>query len=323
MESFEILDVFSGGPGLPYGHYQILTASKTIKYLATIDQNPIIPDVRGEKLDFAAVPEGNWNVCHLVRKAGTRKFTMGSTELMTLDSIKKTWYPQMVDYLDLKDAHSDEDEDELQCQHQMRSGVFHTRFDVDKVIVNWEWDPQCVYGVNHETEIYSLIQGHNIGPRFLAHITENRNRVIGFMVERVPGRHATYSDLQACREVLSKLHNLGIAHGSLEPDIFLVTDDRVLLHSFAGSFQTDDKSALDAEMAALEGVLQAGLPQRKPVSQELSDEITAICERDDGIHPAVTDQAVEQGKITITQAEHKKLLLELWKNEGRWKPEIK
>jgi hypothetical protein len=32
-------------------------------------------------------------------------------------------------------------------------------------------------------QIYSLIHNHDIGPRLLAHVTENNDRVIGYMVD--------------------------------------------------------------------------------------------------------------------------------------------
>jgi hypothetical protein len=71
--------------------------------------------------------------------------------------------------------------------------------------------------------MYSLIDGQGIAPKFFAHVTENRNRVIGYIVEIVKARRATIADLPSCRDVSSKLHNLGIAHGSLHDIDFLVT----------------------------------------------------------------------------------------------------
>jgi hypothetical protein len=56
-----------------------------------------------------------------------------------------------------------------------------------------------------------------------------------------------------------------------------------------------------------------------PSQSKLSDEITAIGFRDNGIHPAIIDQAARKGKITITEADHKELLLELQRNGGLFK----
>ena len=52
-----------------------------------------------------------------------------------------------------------------------------------------------------ETQAYSWIDGHNIGPKFLVYLTED-GRVIGFLIESVEGRHATVSDLDACKAIV-------------------------------------------------------------------------------------------------------------------------
>jgi hypothetical protein len=58
-------------------------------------------------------------------------------------------------------------------------------------------------GLGPESEIYSIVHGHDIGPKFLAHITENHDRLIGFMVERLQARIAAVSDLRKCKAVLT------------------------------------------------------------------------------------------------------------------------
>jgi hypothetical protein len=79
------------------------------------------------------------------------------------------------------------------------------------------------------------------------------------MTEHVPSRRATIEDLEACREVLSKLHSLGYLHGWLIPQgrCFLICDDgRVLLQNFGSMKKTDDKELFEKEMASLEDVLK-------------------------------------------------------------------
>lgn len=101
-------------------------------------------------------------------------------------------------------------------------------------------------------------------------------------------RRPTIDDLPACRNVLSKLHNLGIAHGPLRDTDFLVTNECTLLHNFAGSYRTKEKDVFDAEMVGLEGLLRnAKQPdgQTRKIGVELSAEIRAISIRDDGLHP--------------------------------------
>jgi hypothetical protein len=161
--------------------------------------------------------------------------------------------------------------------------------------------------VIQETRVYSQIEGYGIGPRCLAHVTENGERVCGYMLESLPARGATIDDLEACQAVLAKLHGLKIVYGNLSSQSFLVLDDRVLLHGFGGSFLTDNESPLESEMASVEDILRRGSRSTQHISQELWAKIRAISQRDDGIHPEVIREAAEYGKITITE-EHKGLL---------------
>lgn len=92
-----------------------------------------------------------------------------------------------------------------------------------------------------------------------------------------------------------------------------------LLQDFAGSFQTNDKTVLDAEMDRLEEILVTVALERpvnppKGLGLELSKEIRAISLRDEGLHPLVWEQAVQEGKITVTQEGHKEMLTDLRKD---------
>jgi hypothetical protein len=53
--------------------------------------------------------------------------------------------------------------------------------------------------LERETTAYKWIDGQNIGPKFLGHLTEH-GRVIGFAMSRIEeARHATPDDLDICR----------------------------------------------------------------------------------------------------------------------------
>lgn len=113
-----------------------------------------------------------------------------------------------------------------------------------------------------DARAHEIIQARDPGlvPRLVAHVTENRSRVIGFLLERVPGaREAGPADLDACRAVLTRLHALGIAKGRLSRHSFLVLEDGsvIIQGPFTGSFgePEDLEEAMRAEMESLEGVL--------------------------------------------------------------------
>lgn len=70
----------------------------------------------------------------------------------------------------------------------------------------------------------------DVGPRSLAHVTESRGegeseRTIGFLLEKIPGRHAGVEDLDGCRDVLGRLHARGIVHGDVNRFNLVVQDD--------------------------------------------------------------------------------------------------
>jgi hypothetical protein len=251
---FEIIGTMSGTAGYKYRYYRILTQSSRVKYLAFMSLDLMILDIHGERLDFNTVPEGDWNIGYLIPKRGSDKLTLDTVEKRALFGVSSTWCPNFIDYLALNEPCSSASE--LQGQHQMQSILCREHLGLENVVVNFEWYPYEIYGPVRETKIYALIEGYNIGPKFLAHVTENRDRVIGYMVEHVPARSATSADLELCREVLRMLHKLGITHGNINPAAFLIHNGRALLHGFASARQTQDRAILNAEMDSLENVLR-------------------------------------------------------------------
>lgn len=149
------------------------------------------------------------------------------------------------------------------------------------------------------------------------------------MVERVKeARCTTINDLPACREALSKLHNLGIAQGPLRTTRSVLTTVPPLIHNFEGSYRTNNPILLQAEMHSLEAVLLQTADEKseqphlnKALSRELGDEIRAVSLRDNGFHPLLWEQAFKDGEITITPSQHRDMLDELRKG-GCKKPSV-
>lgn len=103
---------------------------------------------------------------------------------------------------------------------------------------------------------YEWIDGHEIGPRFLGHLTED-GRVIGFLMERVTGaRHANLQDLIVCQKTLLRLHELKIYHGDTNRFNFLVCDTITVLIDFDSARKCDDEHLLKQEMENLPRRLQ-------------------------------------------------------------------
>ena len=293
-------------------YYRILLgASQQIKYLAFSATKHSLPDIRGEQLDIEALPEGNWTVGYLIPKDGADKLALESTAHVVLPSVEQVWCPRTIDYLEL--SKSSYDEKPLQC---MGKGPHVTvrgcHFGVDQVVVHLEWNPNSVYPIDHYTNMFARVDGHDIGPKFLAHVTENHDRVIGYMVERLHGRHATLANLASCRAVLSKLHRLGLLHGALRAESFIIADDgHAVLHDFGSCYEPDDPSLLVTEMAGLEEAFGQEPHHLEPLGKELGDQAIAMLERDGGLHPAVIAEAHKKGRIDITELEHRRMLEQL------------
>ena len=237
------------------GYYRILTASGRIKYLAFHPSKHALPDIRGERLNIDTLPEGTWTIGNLVLKDGANKYTLGSISETSLPSVQHVWCARSIDYLQLGEPPYDQNA--LQCAGNgphvtVRCG----HFGMDQVIAHLEWDPSSIYPIDHYTDIFFLIDGRGIGPKFLAHITENNSRVIGYVVESVRGCYATHADLEPCRAVLSRLHALGLVHGMLHSQSFIIAEDgRAMLHDFGTCFKSDDPNSFVDEMAGLEEAL--------------------------------------------------------------------
>jgi len=184
-------------------------------------------------------------------------YVLTSTEQKMLGTVKTRWCP-CIDEREIGKQFPASHERQMYGKHY--STVCHDHFGFNKVMVHIDCHPTYMPDTIHATEAHRLLSEHNITPRFLAHITENYNRVIGYMIEHVPSRCATIEDLEACKQVLSKLHNLGFLLGWRIPHgicSFLVCDDgRVLLQNMSSMKKTDDKELLEKEMASLEDMLK-------------------------------------------------------------------
>jgi predicted Ser/Thr protein kinase len=77
--------------------------------------------------------------------------------------------------------------------------------------------------IEAETAIYWTIEKHDIAPKFLGHLHEN-GRVVGILLEYIDGRRPRKEqDYETCAHALSRLHDLGLVHGDVNLDNFIVT----------------------------------------------------------------------------------------------------
>lgn len=231
--------------------FRVLVDGKSVKYI-TID--PGLYDSTdmcfGPSLVslLPPLPCGDWNKAHISRDPETDHIRFSAVSKAHLAGITNTWHPTQVDHLQLRDL------------HKLRTNVYEATCPgfssaVIAKFARFEWEvPQ----LQAETAAYEWIEGQQIGPDFLGHLTEE-GRVIGFLIARVAGcRHAAPEDLPQCARALAKLHRLGIRHGDVNRHNFLVCDEdgRATLVDFDCAARPAGDNELAAEMQELEAQLR-------------------------------------------------------------------
>ena len=227
-------------------YFRILVENQTIKYLT------ISPGLYSEDdLCFGPalasllpdLPADDWNDGLVARDPKTGKPHFAHARVTTYPGVKNTWHATYVEYLDLR------------VGRKLRTGVYEvecprgsfpddTSGSVVAKFARFEWEVQYL---DDETRAYSWIDGHDIGPRFLGHITEH-GRVIGFLMEGVSNAvHAGPQDLELCQQTLARLHDLGIRHGDVNRFNFLIQDNRAVLIDFDTAHRCDNQDALREE----------------------------------------------------------------------------
>ncbi|KAH7305319.1 hypothetical protein B0I35DRAFT_484069 [Stachybotrys elegans] len=262
---FRIEEVLQGVGPTPI-HYRI-QVRQSIKYLRGPRPLSALPDQSGNKLGFQTVPDGDWNLGHIEISPGNR-FTLVSTELMAFPDLMPSWHEVRIDLADLSgqiettlDSTGQRILYPLQVGGHMPSWIFKTSKVTEKpVVALWNYDLEAKYSfaLENESYIYSLLRGQTVAPTFLGHLTENNTRIVGYVLESVDARKANSADIEACREALQQLHDLGIVHGNIDRDCFLISqeDSRAQLQYFFDAAKTSDQAVKDAEMLKLEEVFR-------------------------------------------------------------------
>lgn len=191
-------------------------------------------------------PSGPWNDGLIDKDPSTGQGYFAYTRQTTFPGVKSTWHKTFIEYTS------------LQICQKLRTGIYEAQTpDSSDILVakfaRFDWE---IGYLETETRAYNWIEGQGIGPAFYGHIMED-GRVIGFLMERITGaRHAGPQDLEACREVLGRLHGLGIRHGDVNGFNFLVQDSKAVLIDFDTARRCEDHSVLGEEMEGLAGSLR-------------------------------------------------------------------
>ncbi|KAL8726955.1 MAG: hypothetical protein Q9166_006376 [cf. Caloplaca sp. 2 TL-2023] len=184
-------------------------------------------------------PPGEWNKGYITRTEDKPEPYFAWTRFTELPGITATWHEKYVEY------------HELEIGEKLMPNVAEAAHaelgDVIAKFARFEWE---IAYYQAETEVYHWLNGHDIGPPFLGHITEG-GRVIGFLLQKLDGHHAGIEDLARCEDVVRKLHSLDILHSDLNRHNFLVDKDRIVLIDFETSTRSQDEGRKAEELRGL------------------------------------------------------------------------
>ncbi|KAF1840260.1 alpha-galactosidase a precursor [Cucurbitaria berberidis CBS 394.84] len=230
--------------------YRFLVGGKDIKYI-TIEPG-VIP---AEDISFAPAlksslpifPPGDWNEGHVVKDPSTGNAVFATTIRRDFPGVKNVWHDTQVDHL------------QLTWLSRMRQNVRLVTCPLfaEPVVYKFAEFPWQTFMLEAETTAYNWIHDHGVGPRFLGHVTEAR-RVIGFLIENIPGRTADVGDLDLCQRALKKVHALHLKHGDTNKHNFLIKegDGEAVLIDFDHTTKCHDEQELLEEFEGLQDQLE-------------------------------------------------------------------
>lgn len=176
-------------------------------------------------------PTEEWTRMFITRPSAEESIKVTTTN-DPLPEITTLWHPERIDVLSLERT--------TRFKSNVDEVIYQGAPAVAK-IATFEWQ---VPALERETWAYMLLeeeqqqqqqkkQFHNsadsppasLSPRVLGHLTEC-GRVVGNLLEKLPGRFASIADLPQCEAVLRRLHeDIGLVHGDANRYNFLIDDD--------------------------------------------------------------------------------------------------
>ncbi|KAF4466027.1 hypothetical protein FALBO_7125 [Fusarium albosuccineum] len=161
-------------------------------------------------------PNSDWTMMYICKTPNGKIEHIVSSE--PLPGLEPLWHPRRIDIMSLKGIASH--------KPRVEEVEFEGHTALSKIAIFEWWIPQ----LEREVKFYESISRDSspgepsIIPTFLGHLME-QERCIGFLMEKVEGRHPTLDDFPACEAALQKLHRAGWVHGDVNRFNFLVEKD--------------------------------------------------------------------------------------------------
>lgn len=246
MQVLSVDGDYFGNPAASGSCYRVLVDDQYIRYIHVdpdvYDQDVIeFFPVLLERLPPLPSPL-NWNVTHITKSP--TGIISSRSRWEEPREVTELWHSKLVDILSLNviKQHTD----------YVSEVIYGSGVAIAK-IARFDWE---IKDLQNETLAYFLLQDHEIGPKFLGHLTKGpQGKVIGLLIEKLEGRSAGIGDLVACRKALKTLHALGFIHGDVNRYNFIITEAGARLIDFEDMESNAAVEAMKKEIDSLEGQL--------------------------------------------------------------------
>ncbi|KAM9875415.1 alpha-galactosidase A [Verticillium dahliae] len=169
----------------------------------------------------------------------------------TLPGVKCQWHHALVDCLELEKTKQLTVMAFEAVPHSMLPISLPSPATMIAKIARFEWE---LPRIEQETRAYQLLEGSGLAPCFLAHVHEN-GRIMGFLLEKLEGRPASFQDLSVCETALGKFHERGLVHGDVNRYNFLVTEEGAKLLDFERFRENASPKSMSKELENLRAEL--------------------------------------------------------------------
>jgi hypothetical protein len=161
-----------------------------------------------------------------------------------LKSVSNCWHPTKIDLRELQPLYYFSTRT---CKVLYKSQLAFAK------IARFEYE---IPWIEKETAVYKAIDKIDIGPRFLAHLTEE-GRVMGILLEYISDTQSgSLEDLDICQKVVRRLHKVNVLHNDINMYNFLLRDGRCWMCDFEDCEMNVTDDRLEKEERNLEMTLQ-------------------------------------------------------------------
>ena len=144
----------------------------------------------------------------------------------------------------------------IQVLDRISNRLFKGHVDGRKVVVKIARFEHELRYLQQEFLAYHFLRACSSIPAFYGYVFEEKEeRIIGFVMEELIGRHASPEDLEECLAVIRTLHSIDFCHGDVNRYNLIQTEEGMKIFDLEASCFPAEASLLEAEEIMLEANL--------------------------------------------------------------------